>query len=74
MPIPTGEQLLQSLRDGLQPFIDGDRVEDVTTDPRFTATAQSLAQLYDTQHGPSLINRYSLGRQTGAAGQCWDQS
>ena len=32
MAIRTGEQLLQSLRDGRQLFIDGERVEDVTTD------------------------------------------
>jgi 4-hydroxyphenylacetate 3-monooxygenase len=35
MAIRTGEQLLQSLRDGRQLFIDGDRVEDVTTDRAF---------------------------------------
>ncbi|HEY1433288.1 MAG TPA: hypothetical protein VGF39_16905 [Stellaceae bacterium] len=37
MAIRTGEQLLQSLRAGRQLFIDGDRVKDVTTDPRFAA-------------------------------------
>jgi hypothetical protein len=39
MGIPTGEELLESLRDGRQPFIDGDRVKDVTTDPRLVAAA-----------------------------------
>ena len=43
MAIRRGEQLLQSLRGGRQLFIDGDRVEDVTTDRRFAAAAQSLA-------------------------------
>jgi aromatic ring hydroxylase len=42
MAIPTGEQLLQSLRDGRLLFIDGDRVEDVTTDRRFAAAARRL--------------------------------
>ena len=32
MGIRTGEELLQSLRDGRQLFIDGERVGDVTTD------------------------------------------
>ena len=32
MPIRTGKQLLESLRDGRQLFIDGERVADVTTD------------------------------------------
>jgi len=56
MGIRTGEELLQSLRDGRQLFIDGERVGDVTTDPRFAAAARSLAHLYDIQHGPSLID------------------
>src|SRR5215471_10078321 len=50
MGIRTGEALLQSLRDGRQLFIDGERVGDVTADPRFAAAAQSLADLYDMQH------------------------
>src|SRR5580700_7466902 len=60
MAIRRGEQLLQSLRDGRQLFIDGQRVEDVTTDPRFTAAARSLAELYDMQHDPALIDRMTF--------------
>jgi 4-hydroxyphenylacetate 3-monooxygenase len=44
--IRTGAALLQSLQDGRQLFIDGERVGDVTTDPRFAAAAHSLAELY----------------------------
>jgi 4-hydroxyphenylacetate 3-monooxygenase len=60
MGIRTGEELLQSLRDGRQLFIDGEWVEDVTTDRRFAAAAQSLAQLYDMQHDPALIDRMTF--------------
>jgi aromatic ring hydroxylase len=60
MAIRTGEQLLQSLRDDRQLFIDGDRVKDITTDPRFAAAAQSLAALYDMQHDPALIGRMTF--------------
>ena len=60
MGIRTGEELLQSLRDGRQLFIDGGRVEDVTTDPRFAAAARSLAELYDMQHDPALIERMTF--------------
>ena len=60
MAIRSGEQLLQSLRDGRQMFIDGDRVGDVTTDPRFATAARSLAQLYDMQHDPALIDRMTF--------------
>jgi 4-hydroxyphenylacetate 3-monooxygenase len=65
MAIRTGEQLLQSLRDRRQLFIDGDRVDDVTTDPRFAAAARSLAQLYDMQHDPALIDRMTFLSPTG---------
>ena len=54
MAIRRGEQLLRSLRDGRQLFIDGDRAKDVTTDPRLAAAALSLAGLYDMQHDPAL--------------------
>jgi 4-hydroxyphenylacetate 3-monooxygenase len=60
MAIRRGEELLQSLRDDRQLFIDGDRVEDVTTDPRFAAAARSLAELYDLQHDPALIDRMTF--------------
>jgi len=52
MAIRTGEELLQSLRDDRLLFIDGERVGNVTTDPRFAGAARSLARLYDMQHDP----------------------
>src|SRR5580704_3807718 len=61
MAIRRGKQLLQSLQDGRQLFIDGERVEDVTTDPRFTAAALSLAELYDMQHDPAARYGEDLG-------------
>jgi 4-hydroxyphenylacetate 3-monooxygenase len=60
MGIRTGAGLLQSLQDGRQLFIDSDRVGDVTTDPRFAAAAQSLAELYQMQHDPALIDRMTF--------------
>src|ERR1700756_6032537 len=60
MAIRTAEQLLQSLRDDRQLFIDGERVADVTTDPRFAAAARSLAELYQMQHDPALIDRMTF--------------
>ena len=67
MAIRTGEQLLQSLRDGRRLFIDGDRAEDVSTDRRFAAAARSLAQLYDMQHNPALIDQMTfLSPSSGA--------
>ena len=54
MPIRTGAAYLESLRDDRQIWIDGDRVADVTRDPRFTAAAQTVAELYQMQHDPAL--------------------
>ncbi|MGC2204147.1 MAG: 4-hydroxyphenylacetate 3-monooxygenase, oxygenase component [Stellaceae bacterium] len=68
MGIRTGEQLLQALRDDRQLFIDGERVKDVTSDPRFAAAARSLAQLYDMQHDPALIDRMTFFSPT--SGKC----
>jgi aromatic ring hydroxylase len=52
--IRKGKELLESLRDDRRLFIDGERVTDVTSDPRFAGAAQSLAELYDMQHDPAL--------------------
>lgn len=52
MGLRTGRQYLESLRDGRQVYLDGERVRDVTTDPRLGRTAQTVAELYDMQHDP----------------------
>jgi aromatic ring hydroxylase len=57
MPIRTGRAFLDSLRDDRQLWIDGERVVDVVTDRRFAAAAQSVAELYDMQHDPTLLQR-----------------
>ena len=48
----TGEEYLESLRDGREVWIDGERVEDVTTHPAFRNSARSVARLYDALHDP----------------------
>jgi len=64
MGIRTGKELLESLPDGRQLFIDGERVGDVTTDPRFAAAARSLAELYDMQHDAALTDRMTFPSPT----------
>jgi 4-hydroxyphenylacetate 3-monooxygenase len=46
----TGEQYLESLRDGREVWIDGERVPDVTTHPAFRNATRSIARLYDAMH------------------------
>jgi paerucumarin biosynthesis protein PvcC len=48
----TGEEYLDSLRDGREVWIDGERVGDVTTHPAFRNAARSIARMYDAMHDP----------------------
>lgn len=48
----TGEEYLESLRDGRVVFIDGERVDDVGEHPAFRNSARSIARLYDALHDP----------------------
>jgi hypothetical protein len=46
----TGQQYLDSLRDGREIYIYGERVEDVTTHRAFRNASRSIARLYDALH------------------------
>jgi 4-hydroxyphenylacetate 3-monooxygenase len=60
MAIRTGKAFLESLHDDRQIFVDGERIKDVTTDPRFAGTAHSMAELYDMQHEKALTPRMTF--------------
>ena len=49
----TGAEYLQSLRDGREVYVYGERVADVTTHPAFRNAAVSVAKLYDALHDPA---------------------
>jgi 4-hydroxyphenylacetate 3-monooxygenase len=49
----TGAEYLESLRDGREVWIDGERVADVTEHPAFRNAARSVARLYDALHDPA---------------------
>ena len=46
----TSREYLDSLRDGREIWIYGERVKDVTTHPAFRNTVRMLARLYDALH------------------------
>jgi 4-hydroxyphenylacetate 3-monooxygenase len=46
----TGAQYLESLRDGREVYVYGERVQDVTAHPAFRNAARSIARLYDALH------------------------
>ncbi len=48
----TGEEYLESLRDGRRVYVNGERVEDVTEHPAFAESARSIAHLYDIAASP----------------------
>ena len=48
----TGAEYIQSLRDGREVYIDGERVADVTAHPAFRNSVRSIARLYDALHDP----------------------
>ncbi|MGW6458024.1 4-hydroxyphenylacetate 3-hydroxylase family protein [Streptomyces sp. NPDC055078] len=48
--IRSGRKYLESLRDGREVWLDGERVKDVTSHRAFRNTAASIARLYDLAH------------------------
>jgi 4-hydroxyphenylacetate 3-monooxygenase len=54
MPVRTGKEYLEGLRDTREIWYAGARVEDVTIHPALQHSAQSIAHLYDLQHAPDL--------------------
>ena len=48
--IRTGQQYRDSVRDGRQVYINGERVKDVTTHPMFKPLVDIRARIYDMQH------------------------
>jgi aromatic ring hydroxylase len=46
----TGARYIDSLKDGREVWIDGQKVHDVTTYQAFTGMAHELARIYDLQH------------------------
>ncbi|MFC0322433.1 4-hydroxyphenylacetate 3-monooxygenase, oxygenase component [Gallibacterium melopsittaci] len=64
----TGEEYLESLRDGREIYIYGERVKDVTTHPAFRNAAASIARLYDALHDPKSKDELCWETDTGNGG------
>jgi 4-hydroxyphenylacetate 3-monooxygenase len=64
----TGEEYLESLRDGREIWIYGERVDDVTTHPAFRNSARSIARLYDALHDPEHQPVLTSETDTGNGG------
>jgi len=62
----TGEEYMESLRDGREIWIYGERVKDVTTHPAFRNTARMIARLYNALHDPALQDVLTTETDTGS--------
>lgn len=65
----TGEEYLESLRDGREVWIYGERVKDVTTHPAFRNSARMLARMYDALHDPRKQDVLLTDTDTGNGGK-----
>ena len=64
----TGAEFLESLRDGREVYIYGERVKDVTTHPAFRNSAASVAMLYDALHAEPYKDVLTAPTDTGSGG------
>jgi len=65
----TGAEYVQSLRDGRTVFINGERVNDVTSHPSFRNSVRSIARLYDSLHDPAKQDVLTTPTDTGSGGR-----
>ena len=62
----TGARYIESLRDGREVWLDGAKVEDVTTHPAFSGMVHELARIYDLQHSEEYRDQMTfISPETG---------
>jgi 4-hydroxyphenylacetate 3-monooxygenase oxygenase component len=62
----TGKRYIDSLQDGREVWLDGEKVADVTTHPAFTGMVHELARIYDLQHIEAFRDQMTfLSPETG---------
>jgi 4-hydroxyphenylacetate 3-monooxygenase len=64
----TGAEYLESVRDGREIWIYGERVKDVTTHPAFRNTVRMIARFYDALHDPARKATLTIETDTGSGG------
>ena len=57
MAIRTGQQYLEAIANPRDIRIDGEKVTNVVTDPRFAGGAKTMAMIFDLQNRPDLIDK-----------------
>ena len=64
----TGNEYMETLRDGREVWIYGERVADVTTHPAFRNSVRMTARLYDALHDPARRDVLTTSTDTGSGG------
>ncbi len=79
--IKTGEQYRDSIRDGREVWINGERVEDVPNHPSFKPVIDARARIYDMQHEAATQDvmtyeddgeRFAIGSRLPYEQQDWE--
>src|ERR1700736_3495901 len=63
--IRTGQQYRDSIRDGRQVWINGERVKDVSVHLMFRPVVDVRARIYDMQHDPRFVHALSYRSEAG---------
>ncbi|GAA3055459.1 4-hydroxyphenylacetate 3-hydroxylase N-terminal domain-containing protein [Pseudonocardia yunnanensis] len=64
----TGDEYIESLRDGREVYLYGEKVADVTTHPAFRNAVRMTARLYDSMHDPAKAEVLTTPTDTGSTG------
>lgn len=64
----TGDEYLESLKDGREVWIYGEKVKDVTTHPAFRNSVRMVARMYDALHDPKTKDIITSPTDTGSGG------
>ena len=69
----TGQQYLDSLRDGRQVYLDGELITDVVDHPAYRNAVQTTASLYDFQADPANLDLMTFESPTSGeqVNRCW---
>ena len=58
----TGDEYIESIRDGREVYLYGDRIKDVTTHPAFRNSVRMTARLYNALHDEKTLTIHRRDR------------
>ncbi|MFE7426775.1 4-hydroxyphenylacetate 3-hydroxylase N-terminal domain-containing protein [Streptomyces sp. NPDC057545] len=64
----TGDEYIESIRDGREVWVYGEKVKDVTEHPAFRNSVRMTARLYDALHDPDKQSALTVPTDTGSDG------